>query len=232
MNHPLAVYTVVYVAILFVTVSIWGGKIGDATGDFQVLLLAQALFSLKLVIDDYVHFQGATKSKLHFDLYLSLLVYLLLAISIATAATRRGSASAVAFGCVFIAGSLWIIVSGFEGEGRSRRIGWLIVNVLCAGVLSVVAFVMPPESTAYTYSSVWLLGLVALIVFDFFYFGTLRRLAALHLQAESDRSQSDGRPAPAAQAVPEIPSAMPAQPLTAEAKSSADMPAATVVQSA
>lgn len=224
MNHPLAVYTVVYVAILFVTVSIWGGKIGEATGDYRLLLLAQGVFSLKLVIDDYVHFQGATKSKLLFDLYLSLLVYLLLAVSIATAATQRGATSAVAFAYVFIAGSVWILISGFDGEGRWRRIGWLFINVLCAVVLLVVTFARPPQST-YTQASLWLLGLIALIVFDFFYFGTLRRLAELHFQVESDRTHS-AAPAPV---VTENHPAMPAQTMAAEAMPAA-VPAAPEVQ--
>jgi hypothetical protein len=191
MNHPLAVYTVIYVAILFVTVSIWGGKIGEATGDYRVLLLAQAIFALKLAIDDYVHFQGA-RNKLHFDLHLSLLIYLLLAISIATAATGRGSASAVAFAVVFVTGALWILNSGFEGEGRLRRIGWFVVNVLSAALLLVVAFARPPQSATYTDSSILLMGLVALIVFDFFYFGTLRRLAELHSQGGGVLADTNG----------------------------------------
>lgn len=183
MNHPLAVYTVIYVAILFVTVSIWGGKIGDATGDYRVLLLAQAIFGLKLAIDDYVHFQGA-KNKLHIDLCLSLFIYLLLAVSIATAATEHGFASAVSFAGMFLAGALWLCISGFAGPDRTRRMGWLIVDILSVVLLSVVAWVKPPQATAYTSSSCLLLGLVALLVFDFFYFGTLRRLAELHEQAE------------------------------------------------
>ncbi|WOD13027.1 nuclear transport factor 2 family protein [Pseudomonas sp. NyZ704] len=187
MNHPLAVYTVIYVAILFVTVSIWGGKIGEATGDYRVLLLALGIFGLKLAIDDYVHFLGA-KNKLHADLSLSLLIYLLLAVSIATAASERGSVSAVSFALVFIVGALWLSISGFKGAARSRRLGWLFVNLVSATILMVVAFTKPPQPTNYTTSSVWLTGLVVLLVFDFFYFGTLKRLA---MTTEENRATLD-----------------------------------------
>lgn len=189
MNHPLAVYTVIYVAILFVTVSIWGGKIGEATGDYRVLLLAQGIFGLKLAIDDYVHFQGA-RSKLHADLCLSLLIYLLLAASIATAASGRGSLSAVSFALVFIVGALWLSISGLAGAERSRRIGWLVVNVISAVLLLIVAFSRPPQSAVYTDSSCWLVALVGALVFDFFYFGTLRRLAELHWQGDESHASS------------------------------------------
>lgn len=218
MNHPLAVYTVIYVAILFVTVSIWGGKIGVATGDYRVLLLAQAIFGLKLAIDDYVHFQGA-KNRLYLDLCLSLLIYLLLAASIATAAIERGSTSAVSFAFMFIAGALWLCISGFAGPDRARRIGWLIVDILSAVLLLVVAVVKPPQSTAYTGSSGWLVGLVVLLVFDFFYFGTLRRLAELHGHGDHAPAGQNGctvsTPAAAPESVPAV--AAPAVARAAEA---------------
>lgn len=225
MNHPLAVYTVIYVAILFVTVSIWGGKIGEATGDYRVLLLAQAIFGLKLAIDDYVHFHGA-KNKLHVDLCLSLLIYLLLAASIATAASGRGSTSAVSFAFVFIAGALWLFISGFEGAGRSRRIGWLVVNILSAALLLVVAFEKPPQSTAYTGSSGWLVGLVALLVFDFFYFGTLRRLAELHGQGDHAPAGPNGCTVPVTAEVPAV--AAPAVAGAAEVSAAVQKPSSAV----
>lgn len=219
MNHPLAVYTVIYVAILFVTVSIWGGKIGDATGDYRVLLLAQAIFALKLAIDDYIHFQDIKKpDKLHLDLNLSLLVYLLLAVSIATAATERGAASAFFFASVFAVGVLWLYhseagpkderPSESSEEDKRRRSGWLRVNIASALILAAVACCWPPQCGTYSGSSFLLAILVALIIIDFFHFGTLARLADLHRGGERAPAGMMGRAvagtaeAPAAPAAP------------------------------
>jgi hypothetical protein len=174
MNHPLAVYTVVYLAILFVTVSIWGSRISDAAGDIRILLFAQGAFSLKLAIDDYVHFQGA-RYRLQTDLSLSLLIYLVLAASIAAAATGRGCIAALLFGLVFVVGTIWLCVSGFSGDERSRRIGWLVVNVIAAALLAWAA-VLGPAST-YTAAAIPLTVLFLLVIADFLFFGTLRRLA-------------------------------------------------------
>ncbi|HEY0941392.1 MAG TPA: hypothetical protein VGE08_14930 [Steroidobacter sp.] len=208
MNHPLAVYTVIYVAILFVTVSIWGGKIGEATGDYRVLLLALGIFALKLAIDDYLHFQNVKKksgeSQLHFDLNLSLLVYLLLAVSIAMAATERGEAAAISFALVFATGMLWLCMSGFEGEEKGRRIGWLIVNGVSMGILLAVAFGWPPQSDAYSVSSRWLAALVGVFVADFFYFGTLRRLAELHGREDQAPPATIGRTPATTTGVPPV----------------------------
>lgn len=179
MNHPLAVYTVIYVAILFVTVSIWGGKIGEASGDFRVLLLAQGVFSLKLAIDDYVHFQGARRERLEADLALSLLIYLLLAGSIALAASGRGSVAAICFALVFFVGMLWLNISGFSGTGGERRKAWFVINLLALILLALVAFDDVPRTDGYSRASLWLSLLAALLVVDFFCFGTLKRLAAL-----------------------------------------------------
>jgi hypothetical protein len=178
MNHPLAVYTVIYVAILFVTVSIWGGKIGEAGGDHRVLLLALGAFGLKLAIDDYIHFQGASKS-LVLDLALSLVIYLLLAASIACAASGRGQSAALLFAGVFAVGAGWIVNTGFGGEGGARRKAWLAINVVAAVLLLLTAWRDPPHPARYTMASLWLGLLVLLIVVDFVVFGTLQRLAKL-----------------------------------------------------
>lgn len=192
MNHPLAVYTVIYVAILFVTVSIWGGKIGDATGDYRVLLLAQATFGLKLAIDDYIHFQGA-KDKVVLDLSLSLLIYLLLATSIAMAASGRGTLATGFFCAVFVAGIAWLLTSGFSGPERPRRQGWLVINALTIAFLLFATFKHPPQSTGYTCSTLWLGAVVMLLVGDFFYFGTLTRLAVLNRIDATDSPASPMR---------------------------------------
>jgi len=175
MSHPLAVYTAIYLAILFVTVSIWGGSIAQATGDARVLLFALGAFSLKLAIDDYVHFLGARRERLHIDLLLSLVIYLLLAGSIAHSAVGRVRVAALQFAAVFLVGAVWILYSGFSGSERRRRIGWLLVNGAAIALL-VWAAVLEPQR-AYTTATIPLPLVFFLVVADFFVFGTLRRLA-------------------------------------------------------
>lgn len=173
MTHPLAVYTVIYIAILFVTVSIWGSDIADVTGDTRVLLFTLGAFSIKLAIDDYVHFQSARRDLLHVDLWLSLLMYLLLAASIAHSAIGRTHIAALLFAAVFLLGIAWIVYSGLSGSGW--RIDWLIVNTLAIGLLGWAAAL--ESGPAYTDASIPLTLLFVLVVADFVAFGTLRRLA-------------------------------------------------------
>ena len=188
MNHPLAVYTAIYLAVLFVTVSIWGSNISTAAGDLRILLAAQGAFSLKLAIDDYVHFH-AVRGRVHVDLHLSLLIYLLLASSVAASATGRGQLASLAFGAMFVVGIVWLFLSGFSGRGKRRRIAWLIINVLSAGLLGWAAVLVPASS--YTLAA-WPLGLLLmLVVIDFFCLGTLRRLA--RLAEAADHAQAPGQ---------------------------------------
>ena len=175
MIHPLAIYTVVYVAILFVTVSIWGSDIALTTGDTRILLFALGAFSLKLAIDDYLHFQRAKLDHLELDLFLSLVIYLLLAASIAHTAIGRTQVGAIQFALVFAVGTIWLFYSGFSGKDRNRRFGWLIVNLIAIALL-VWAAVLKPQSI-YTAAKLPLTLLFILIVGDFFIFRTLGRLA-------------------------------------------------------
>lgn len=195
MSHPLAVYTVIYVAILFVTASIWGSDIASATGDAMVLLLTLGAFSLKLAIDDYIHFQGARKKGLHVDLNLSLVIYLLLAAGIACSAVGRTRVAVVLFAFVFLTGAFWLCLSGFSGDGGGRRIAWFFVNCV-AVVFLTTAWVLNPKST-YTYASIPLTLLLLLVIADFIVFGTLKRLANIEggAPASPDPSRATRPPA-------------------------------------
>ncbi|MBL0919130.1 MAG: hypothetical protein IBJ14_10535 [Hydrogenophaga sp.] len=187
MNHALSVYTVIYVAILFVTVSIWGGDMKDARGDALYLLITQGMFSLKLAIDDYVHFQNpdATEEARHRDLWFSLFMYLFLAASIANAAMDALVASKLLFALTFLVGLVWLILNkpvDGEVERKRRHIGWLTVNGLCVLLLTVDAFIFPAMHDT---GSRWVYGFLALLIaVDFVYFGTLRRLAALKVPVQ------------------------------------------------
>lgn len=193
MNHTLAIYTVIYVAILFVTVSIWGGNIASATGDTRVLLFALGAFSLKLAIDDYIHFHNAKRERLHADLMLSLIIYLLLAGSIAHSAIGRTRIATIQFAFVFVMGAIWICLSGFSGkkEDRNRRIGWLIVNILAIVFLGWATRLNP--QSMYTSASIPLSLLFILIVADFFVFSTLGRLASISVEG-GDEVAGEGPP--------------------------------------
>ncbi len=175
MNHPLAVYTVVYLAILFVTVSIWGSGIAQSSGDVRLLLVCTAVFSLKLAIDDYVHFQEA-KARLAVDLFLSLLIYLLLAASIACAASSQGRRSAILFAMMFSVGVAWLLISGLKGTGKNRRIWWLAVNFAAIILLAWAAIAHPFQN--YGSATSPLSMLLALLLADFYIGGTLVRLAS------------------------------------------------------
>jgi hypothetical protein len=177
MNHPLSVYTVIYLAILFVAVSIWGSSLGAVSGDGRLLLVALGAFSLKVAIDDYIHFQGVCKN-LHADLWLSLLIYLLMAATIAATATQHGSVAVGLFAGVFGVGVIWILKTGMTGPGAERRKGWLVVNAI-AVVLLLLAMSIGPDLKKHTFASIPLALLASLVGFDFVHFGSLRRLAKL-----------------------------------------------------
>jgi hypothetical protein len=178
LTHVLAVYTVIYVAILFTTVGIWAGDIAAATGDFRVLLFSLGAFSLKLAIDDYVHF-SKRRERLEISLVFSLASYLLLASSIAFAALARARLAPLMFGLVFVVCTIWLLVSDTkedgDTDGRWRRIGWLVVNMGSALLLAWAATLGVQRT--YSNAVVPLMILFIVIVTDFFMFGTLKRLA-------------------------------------------------------
>jgi len=204
MNHTLAIYTVVYLAILFITVSIWGSGIGQAAGDIRVLLTCHGVFSLKLAIDDYLHFHEA-KKHLTADLFLSLLVYLLLAGSIASAASSQGRRSAILFAAMFVIGVIWLCLSGFTGDGKSRRVWWLVVNLLSILLLTWAAVAHPFQT--YGPAALPLSLLVVLLTIDFLVGRTLPRLASASTTAQGQHLPA---PAPAPTPAP-VPAPAPAR---------------------
>lgn len=181
MNHPLAIYTALYFAILFLTVSIWSGDIRSARGESLALLVLVGTFSLKLAIDDYIHFHKpvADKKRLHLDLWFSLLVYLLLAATIAAAARTQVRAAEILMALVMLLGLVWLIINYATGTAadKKRRLQWAGINlVFILFLLADVFFVSKycPEG------SLWIIyGLVALVVLDACWLGTLKRLAEL-----------------------------------------------------
>jgi hypothetical protein len=178
MNHPLAVYTVIYFAILLTAYSMWAGDIATASGDSRVLLFCLGAFSIKLAIDDYLHFSKPSRH-LQIDLTLSLAVCLLLASSIANAALSRPVLAPILFALVFVVGFIWLCVNGALSKNepdKLRRIGWLGVNITSAGLLVWAASLGVQKY--YSSAALPLTLLFLLIVADFFVFGTLRRLAA------------------------------------------------------
>ena len=203
MNHPLSVYTVVYLAIVFVSVSIWGSNLALVSGDGRILAASFGVFALKLAIDDYVHFQSASR-KLHADLWLSLAMYLLLAVGIGGLGADKGRLAAGAFAGVFVAGTTWIVVTGFIRsvpgaplDGTRRRQLWLAVNLVCVALLAWAALIGPDVRGKYTLAAIPLTVLLGVVVLDFACLGTLKRLASLGIAGESvaqrvPRSSRDG----------------------------------------
>jgi hypothetical protein len=185
MNHPLSVYTVVYLAILFVAVSIWGSNLALVCGDGRILAASFGVFAVKLAIDDYVHFQAASK-RLHADLWLSLWMYLLLAMGIGGLGADKGRLAAGALAGVFGVGTAWIVVtgsvrpvSGTAAEGARRRQQWLAVNLICVALLAWATLIGPDVRGQYTSAALPLTLLLCVILFDFACLGTLKRLANL-----------------------------------------------------
>ncbi|HVU23308.1 MAG TPA: hypothetical protein VHE13_04225 [Opitutus sp.] len=182
--HRLTIYTALYLAILFLTVSIWSSDIRHAEGKALALLVLLGTFSLKLAIDDYVHFQrldGATVKTVN-SLVMSLVVYLLLAASIACASTRHTVAAELLIAAVMLAGIVWLVItwrsqSETEPKDWVRRIGWLVVNFIIGTVLVVDA----AFSSQYCadFSLLLIYGLTAVVVVDAIAFRTFRRLAEL-----------------------------------------------------
>jgi hypothetical protein len=176
MNHSLSVYTVIYLSIIFVTVSIFSSGIANSEGDLRLLIFAQGAFSLKIAIDDYIHFHKS-RTDVYLSLNLSLLIYILLATSIAQAASGNGRIASLLFSFVFFVGCIWILLSEPSRDERKRRDGWLTVNWTAFLLLLLAAFMLPEKE--YSLTAIPLCVLIALIVTDFFYFGTLRRLAEI-----------------------------------------------------
>lgn len=183
MNHSLSVYTVIYLAILFVTVSIYGGQINAARGDAVFLLVAQAIFSLKLAIDDYIHFQARVPGHetVHVSLWFSLLIYLLLASSVAWSSMGDLRLAEHLFACVFLLGNAWICFTETHHppseEDRARHFGWFLLNLLSIGILLLDAYGYPGTDDI---ESKILCGALAIVfVVDFVCYGTLKRLAML-----------------------------------------------------
>lgn len=190
MTHILAIYTVIYVAILFTTVGIWAGDIATASGDFRILLFTLGAFSLKLAIDDYLHFTKVRQG-LHESLVLSLLMYLFLAGSIANAALARPQLASSLFAIVFIIGSLWIFKSIRAGvfvdaESKRRHNVWLCINLIAISLL-IWATALGLQQQ-YSDAKIPLTILFILVVLDFFFLGTLRRLAEEAMRSESPSS--------------------------------------------
>lgn len=205
MNHPLAVYTVIYFAILLTAYSMWAGDIATASGDSRVLLFCLGAFSIKLAIDDYLHFSKPSKH-LQTDLILSLAVCLLLASSIANAALSRPALAPILFASVFGVGSIWLCVNGALSKNepdKRRRRGWLVVNIVSAGLLIWAASLGVQKS--YSPAAIPLTILFLLIVADFFLLGTLRRLAAEgHKTFEASASPAERSGEAAASQVPAV----------------------------
>lgn len=182
MSHVLSVYTAVYLAIVFCTVSIWGGRVPELWGDVWLLFTAQAMFALKLAIDDYCHFHERMGEHPVADLGLSLLMYLVLAASFASAAMKHGSLGAGLFAATFVVGVAWLALNWTrtDAQSASRRNRLTAVNGLMIVLLCIAAY-LGVSSEAFRGSSTWiLLGTNAVVIVDFFLVAkTLDRLSKL-----------------------------------------------------
>lgn len=182
MSHVLSVYTAIYLAIVFCTVSIWGGKVPELNGDVLLLFTAQAMFALKLAIDDYCHFHERRGDHPVADLSLSLLMYLVLAASFASAAMKHGSLGAGLFAATFVVGIAWLALNwtGADKQSVSRRNRLTAVNGLMIALLGLAAY-LGVSSTEFLGSTTWILSsTIVLVLVDFFVVAkTLDRLAKL-----------------------------------------------------
>ena len=180
MNHALAIYTALFLSIIYLTVSIYSSDIRASEGESLALLVFIGALSMKVAIDDYVHFHKThtDKERLHVSLWFSLILYLLLAASAASAATKHIIAAEILMICSMLLGFLWILVS-VEGDihTRVRHNGWVLINLVIISVLFLDLCLFPaPQGDASVYLQYLLTGVV---IFDALYFGTLRRLAEL-----------------------------------------------------
>ncbi|HEX8875885.1 MAG TPA: hypothetical protein VF777_03995 [Phycisphaerales bacterium] len=194
MSHAVSVYTAIYLAIVFVTVSIWGGAISQLKGDVVFLVATHAIFGLKLAIDDYVHFAQAIDSrKIKFDLHISLFMYIFLAASLAFAAMEKSAFSIVSFVIVLVAGLLWSISSFMKNDNKegigssiinlgktskSRQFWFGFVNILVISLLIISHFI-GIDKCAMSLASVPLALAASVFALDFLVIGTLGRLANL-----------------------------------------------------
>lgn len=187
MSHVLSVYTAVYLAIVFCTVSIWGGRVPELKGDVLLLFTAQAMFALKLAIDDYCHFHERRGDHPVADLSLSLLMYLVLAASFASAAMKHGSLGAGLFAATFVVGIAWLALNWTGSEKTrtgekvvSRRNRLTAVNGLMIALLGLAAY-LGVSSTEFLGGTTWILSsTIVLVLVDFFVVAkTLDRLAKL-----------------------------------------------------
>lgn len=193
MNHSLAIYTALFFSIIFLTVSIFSGDIQSARGESLALLILQAVFCLKLAIDDYVHFQRLASDPLGTEtrdernkqieksLWFSLVMYLLLAASIGSAAKSLVQVSEVLFAAMMAAGLIWLFnskPSPNDHNAPGRRKAWMFINGLFVVLLLCdVFFLSAPMGDC----SIWLISfLILMVLLDAIFLGTIRRLAALN----------------------------------------------------
>jgi hypothetical protein len=184
-NHALTLYTALFFAIPFLTVSIWSGDIRKASGEALALLVYIGVLSLKLAIDDYIHFVSVGRStpegkaKLHRSLHFSLLMYLLLAAATAHAAMGNLVVAEVLLILAMLLGLWWMLgdpVPPQDSASQFRRSGWQMMNTLAILIL-VAAIGLQLRTDA---AATGLIGvLIALVLIDAVLYGTLQRLAQL-----------------------------------------------------
>ena len=182
-NHPLAVYSVLFLAIIFLAVSIYSGDIKDAKGPSLAFVILLAAFFIKMAIDDYMYFHlfGTDKEKAHTGLRCSLAMYLLIAFALANATTNLPRAAFFLL-LAMLVGLLWLTknylgVSDKTVEDQKRHVGWAYINVAFVAALSTyIAFRFEDNPSI----PQWLFyALTALVVFDAWKYGTLLRLVEL-----------------------------------------------------
>ncbi|HTU68366.1 MAG TPA: hypothetical protein VMF52_20655 [Steroidobacteraceae bacterium] len=220
MTHVLAIYTVIYIAILFTTVGIWAGEIAKAEGDFILLLSALGAFSLKLAIDDYLHFSKLKKG-IQKSLLFSLGMYLMIAASIANAALAKPVLAPALAAGVFVLGIVWLLTgepqthvdADEQRKAEKRHKGWLKLNGISVGLLGICACLQ--LKAHFSWASAFLAALIVLVIYDFFKYETLGRLAEA---AEKEQAADK----PPAEATPQTP--VPVQP---EVSSMATTPASS-----
>ena len=176
MSHSLNVFVVLYLSIVFATVSVFSGSIYASSGDNIVLLAAEIIFFIKMSFDDFAYFSNVTIQRTRQALRFSFLMNILLATSIALTSTRHSQIGAASFSAVLFIGTLWI----FDAEDSRiikcpRRAAWLKINLLSISLLIISIFLNPQDKT--TAASVPLIALCLLFFSDFIYQDSIGQLA-------------------------------------------------------
>lgn len=187
MKHSVNIYTAIFFAIIFSTISIFSGDIKGCCPESRAFLILLGLFALKMSIDDYCHFQEDANNTVK-DLSFSLFMYFLIAISIAFGAAPMQDRSdlqiaELAFAGALDLGILWAILTPEpDGTWTTRKKHFIYINSVMVGLLVYVA-VHSSSSVSF-----WILtGLSVLVLWDAAFVGmTLQRLVGLSKRETED----------------------------------------------